>query len=161
MHSASAVLGAGGRALQMCQGAAFPALLKANWFHESLMPLSPAQHSTSLDHIHIPTRSQDLLVPFGTFSDPEHILWYVHLLSKYEQYHGGMRLRVHLRAFTGSCLWLPDWQPQMNFIKILFGAVERSGHTWHPGVLSTSPNWMLALFRLSCVALSGELANKS
>lgn len=34
---------------------AFLALVKDNRLHESLMSLCPAQHSTSLDHIHIPT----------------------------------------------------------------------------------------------------------
>lgn len=77
--SASAVLGAGGELFRWARLGAFPALVKDNWLHESLMSLCPAQHSTGLDPIHIPTSNSPevraclfLLARFqilSTFSD--------------------------------------------------------------------------------------------
>lgn len=77
--SASAVLGAGGGALRMGQAGCLSGPGERQLTHESLMSLCPAQHSTRLDPIHIPTSDSSevraclfLLAHFqilSTFSD--------------------------------------------------------------------------------------------
>jgi hypothetical protein len=110
-------------------------------------------------------QSQDLLVPFGTFSDCEHILWYVHLHSYLNKSclmgsvaESSLKI-LHRLLLAFSRLAVTN---KVNHDYLQYGNMVWSYIT--PGSVEfcskLDPGPVLVPWTLSCVALSGGQVNK-